>query len=226
MHPIFFDAGSTLVWLDRPWIVSLLAEHGVETTEEALLSAEYGAKLLLDELVRSGDGGDDASRGRAFFGHVFGEVGVPREVFGAVAERLEARHAESNLWSRVQDGTAEALEALRERGHRLAVISNADGRVEALLESVGLRPHFEFVVDSGVLGVEKPDARIFRHACERMGVEPEEALYVGDIYEIDVVGARGAGMRAMLVDPLDRWGDLDCDRIAGVHELPERLETR
>lgn len=224
MKAILFDAGSTLVWLDHPYLVQLLHEHGVEATEEEVVAAEYGAKRLLDRLVRSGEAGNDESRGRVFFREIFRQLGMDDALFPAVEKRLYARHAERNLWGNVRERTAEALEELRRRGYRMGVISNADGRVDALLESVGLRPYFDFVIDSAVVGVEKPDPRIFRMALERMGVEPEEALYVGDIYEIDVVGARGAGMPAVLIDPLGRWTDLDCDRIAAVSELPAWLD--
>jgi putative hydrolase of the HAD superfamily len=218
MKAILFDAGNTLVWLDHPYLVSLLAEHGVMVTEEEILGAEYTAKLLLDELVRSGNGGDDASRGAVYFARIFGELGVPESALDELALKLYARHAERNLWSLVRPGTVEALEALRGEGYRLAVISNADGRVESLLESVGLAGHFEFILDSAVVGIEKPDPRIFHLACDRLGVTPADALYVGDIYEIDVVGARSAGLRACLIDPLDRW-DFECERIRGLDEL-------
>ncbi|MBV9774861.1 MAG: HAD-IA family hydrolase [Gemmatimonadetes bacterium] len=224
MKAILFDAGNTLVWLDHPFIVRLLREHGVESSEEEIVAAEYGAKRLLDEMIRRGEVGTDETRGRVFFQEIFRQIGMDDALFPSVAKRLYARHAERNLWGNVRERTAEALEELRGRGYRLGVISNADGRVDALLESVGLRSYFDFVIDSAVVGVEKPDPRIFRMALDRMGVEPEEALYVGDIYEIDVVGARGAGMRAVLVDPLGRWTELDCDRIAAVSELPEWLE--
>lgn len=220
---VLFDAGNTLVWLDHPFIVQLLREHGVETSMEQLTEAEYGAKLLMDELVRGGNGGDDASRARIFFAEIFTRVGVAEDSFGPLSERLFARHAESNLWSSVRDRTAETLDELRRRGYRLGVISNADGRVEGLLEAVGLRPHFELVVDSGVVGVEKPDPRIFHLALEQMGVAPAEAVYVGDIYEIDMVGARRAGMRPILIDPLWKWDDKDCERIRGIHDLLDVL---
>jgi putative hydrolase of the HAD superfamily len=223
MSVILFDAGNTLVWLDHPFLVSLLAEHGTEVTEDELLGAEYTAKLLLDELIRSGEVGDDRSRGRIYFAKVFGELGVPESLLPALAARLEARHAERNLWSRVRPGTAEALEQLQGAGYRLGVISNADGRVEQLLDDVGLASYFDFILDSHLIGIEKPDPRIFRLGCERAGSKPEETIYVGDIYEIDVVGARGVGMRAFLIDPLDRWAEFDCERIRGIDELPELL---
>lgn len=223
MKAILFDAGNTLVWLDHDFILALLAEHGVHATAYGLLAAEYAAKRVLDERVRTGEADDDAKRGRVFFDQVFREVGVPEELFPAVAARLWERHREHNLWGIVRPGTGEALEELRRRGFRLGVISNADGRVEALLEAVGLRPHFDFVIDSALVGVEKPDPAIFRMGCERLGVHPAEAAYVGDIYEIDVVGARAVGMRAFLVDPLSRWGELDCERIVAIPELLERL---
>lgn len=224
MKAILFDAGNTLVWLDHPFIVQALREHGVEATEDEILGAEYGAKRLLDELVRSGSAGTDESRGKIYFREIFRELGVDDALFPAVAKTLHAHHLERNLWSSVRERTAETLEELHRRGYRLGVISNADGRVEALLEAVGLRPWFDFVLDSAVVGIEKPDPRIFRMALDRLELEPGDALYVGDIYEIDVAGARAAGMRAVLVDPLDRWGELDCDRIRGIEELPEWLE--
>jgi HAD superfamily hydrolase (TIGR01662 family) len=220
MKAILFDAGNTLVWLDHPFLVALLAEHGVAVDAEALLVAEYAAKRVLDERLRAGEVDDDRARGRIYFAEVFRQIEVPAGVLAPLAERLWARHRERNLWSNVRPGTDGALAELRRRGYRLGVVSNADGRVEALLGEVGLLPHFDCVVDSGVEGVEKPDPRIFRIACERMGVDPAESAYVGDIYEIDVVGARGVGMRPFLVDPLARWDDLPCERI---RDLPDLL---
>jgi len=223
MKAVIFDVGNTLLWLDHPFIIGVLREHGIETDEDALLAAQYGAKLLLDELVRTGRAGDDASRVKVFLGEVFRQLGVSDDALPAIAERLHARHAEHNLWCVVRERTEETLGELRRRGYRLAIISNADGRVQALLDGLGLLRHFEFVIDSGTVGVEKPDPRIFHMALERMGIEPHDAVYVGDVYEIDVAGARAAGLRAVLLDPLSRLGHLDCDRIAALHELPERL---
>src|SRR2546423_15622480 len=73
------------------------------------------------------------------------------------------------------------------------------------------RSSLEFVLDSSAIGVEKPDPRIFRMALERSGLAPDEAVYIGDIYSIDVVGARAAGMQAVLLDPGRCWGARDCN---------------
>lgn len=218
---VLFDAGNTLVWLDHPFMVQVLREHGVQTTVERIMDAEYQLKLLMDAQAR--EKGDERPRGWKYFEAVFRLLGVPEEVFAPVGQQLFARHTVKHLWSSVRERTAETLDELRRRGYRLGVISNADGKVDALLETVGLRPHFELVIDSGAVGIDKPDPRIFRMALERLGVEPHEAVYVGDIYEIDVQGARAAGMRAILVDPRGRWGHLDCERITGIHDLLDLL---
>ena len=77
------------------------------------------------------------------------------------------------------------------------MVSNSDGRVEQALAAAGLRHYFDVVIDSALVGVEKPDPRIFHAALEALGVAPEEALYVGDLYDIDVLGARAAGLDAV-----------------------------
>ena len=94
----------------------------------------------------------------------------------------------------MQEGTSEILETLHTDGYRLAVISNADGRIQSLLERVGLLGHFEFVIDSELVGVEKPDAAIFREGCRRLDLPPGECVYVGDLYPVDYLGAREAGL--------------------------------
>jgi putative hydrolase of the HAD superfamily len=99
------------------------------------------------------------------------------------------------------------------------VVSNADGRVEAMLESLGLAPHLGLVLDSHLEGVEKPHPEIFERAVERLGLAPARTLYVGDIYSIDVVGARGAGLVPVLLDPLGGYPDVDCATIAALHDL-------
>jgi len=95
--------------------------------------------------------------------------------------------------------------------------------VEGLIRGAGLGEFFDFVLDSEVEGVEKPNPEIFLRACGRMGVDPGRSLYVGDLYPVDVVGARKAGLHAVLLDPLDRLS-YPVDRIPNVAALPGYVE--
>ena len=88
--------------------------------------------------------------------------------------------------------------------------------MRSILTELGLAKHLDFVLDSAEVGVEKPDPRIFRIALERAGVDPAHALYVGDLYSVDVLGARAVGMEAVLLDPGACWGERDCPRAPGV----------
>lgn len=164
-------------------------------------AAERVARTLLHDAVAEGHAGTEPEVWREYFLRLFRESGVPEEGLEGVGRRLREVHAREHLWTWVEEGTDDALEALAGAGHRLGVISNADGRVEGVLEAVGLRHHFEFVVDSEVVGVEKPDPAIFQEACRRLELSPEECLYVGDLYPVDYLGARRAGMGAVLLDP-------------------------
>ena len=225
-HAIFFDAGNTLVYLDHPFICALCAERGIDTTSEALLEGEYVAKEEINRRLHSGELSSDEDRWQLYFASILRHVGVPADRIESFRAPLVERHRRLNIWSYLQEGTGELLDELAEEGYRLGVISNSDGRLVDLLEHVGIAHHFELIVDSGVVGVEKPDSRIFEIACEGLGVRASDSLYVGDIYEIDIVGARRAGMPAVLIDPLDRWVDLDVPRITGLAELPEFLRSR
>ncbi len=121
----------------------------------------------------------------------------------AAAELLWKRHLENNLWSRVLGGVPQALGRLNAAGVRLAVVSNSEGTVEAMLRDVGLRQQFEVVVDSWAVGITKPDPRIFHHALTTLNVAPGDAVMVGDSPTADVGGAAAAGIRGALLDPFD-----------------------
>src|SRR5262249_23746400 len=104
---------------------------------------------------------------------------------------------------------------------------NSDGTVESSLEAAGLRPFFAVVVDSHLAGVEKPDPRIFTHALEQAGAQAGRTLHIGDIYHADVLGARGAGIHALLLGPYGDWptASLDdrCERLRDLWAVADRL---
>jgi putative hydrolase of the HAD superfamily len=103
------------------------------------------------------------------------------------------------------------------------VVSNANGRIHATMERVGLSRHFDLVLDSHLEGVEKPDPRLFALALERSGATAATTLHVGDFHCIDVVGARAAGLQAALLDPLGLHPDADCLRVRSMGDLADRL---
>jgi len=123
-------------------------------------------------------------------------------------------HLQRNVWSRPIDGVAAALGELRRAGLKLAVVSNAEGTIAALLSQLGLADAFDAVLDSWVEGVSKPDPRIFTRAAERLGVAVTDAVMVGDSPGADVAGAAAAGMRAALLDPYDLHPEASAARFA------------
>jgi FMN phosphatase YigB (HAD superfamily) len=129
----------------------------------------------------------------------------------------------TRLWSYVLPGVPEALAELRRARLRLVVVSNSDGTVERGLAEVGLRGLVDVVVDSHLVGFEKPDPRIFSHALSIFGSDPARTLHVGDTYAADIVGARAAGVHALLLDPHGDWGDVDCPVTTDVPALARRL---
>lgn len=207
LQAVFFDAGNTLIRLDYDLIAHALALEGIDVESSAVRRAECRARVRLDPLLadRSTEG-DDVFRVYTRF--TFEGLGVPPEA----AERAWARlyNRAGDLW-RIPDPQAFwILEALKKKGYRLGVISNSNGTVEALLQQAGLAPFLDVILDSGRVGVEKPDPRIFRMALERVGVKPEEAVHIGDLYSVDIVGAKRASLHGILLDPIGAWGDVNC----------------
>ena len=220
---IFFDAGNTLIFIDPHVVLPILKEHGADTDLEGLKEAEFHSRTHLVRRVEDGAWGTENHIWKEYFANLFLEAGVPEDRVEKVGERIREVHRDRHLWSHMESTTPEALDRLARAGYRLAIISNADGRVEGLIEDAGIRDRFEFVMDSELEGVEKPDPEIFLRACRRMEVEPAESLYVGDLYPVDVVGSRNAGLQAVLLDPMDRL-DYPVDRLPDVSALPDYME--
>ncbi|HSG09984.1 MAG TPA: HAD-IA family hydrolase [Longimicrobiales bacterium] len=219
---ILFDAGNTLVYADPERMAQIFTDAGWPAGGLQVQAAELSARRRLHEAIRDGQVGTEPEVWREYFASLFEGVGVPAGEMAEVGRRIRDVHAVDHLWTHVADGTEEALRALGAMGYRLAVISNADGRMEQLLERVGLRRHFEFVLDSGVMGVEKPDPAIFREGCRLLGLPPAGCLYVGDLYPVDYLGAIGAGLDAVLLDPMGLH-EGRAPRVSTLGELPTFL---
>ena len=223
VRTLFLDAGGVLVHPNWTRVSEALARHGVQADAAVLAAAEPHAKRELDGPARH-QATDDDSRGWVYFNLVLAHAGIPRSVQtdSALAE-LRAYHARHNLWETVPAEVAPALRRLRGDGLQLVVVSNSNGTLKAKMEVVGLAPLVDVLFDSHEEGVEKPDPRFFRIALDRSRADPAATVHVGDLYSIDVVGARAAGLRAVLFDAGGLYPDADCPRVASLTALEEAL---
>jgi HAD superfamily hydrolase (TIGR01549 family) len=129
---------------------------------------------------------------------IFAQMGVAGG-HEELMQRFLQRFWNEENWSAFPE-VADVLAALRARGVRLGVLSNAPSNLPSFLDRLGLTPYLDFVVVSAVEGVKKPDRRIFETTLSRAGVAPHETLHVGDMYLEDVVGGRAAGLNTLLME--------------------------
>ena len=228
---ILLDVGFTLTFCDGQQIAAFAARAGVTVEPAAIEGAEGALRAELRETVgvvnRTHDDG-----GKRYLAGVFrrtlvlaGYAGPALALENAV-DIVLGEHLRRNVWCRVGDGVLSALGRLRAAGCRLAVVSNSEGTVEAMLESVGLRPLLDTVVDSAVVGLVKPDPRIFQLALGRLGIEPQHAVMVGDSPSADVAGARAVGARAALLDPFDLYPSADAPRFRDLAAFTDAVLRR
>jgi putative hydrolase of the HAD superfamily len=226
LDAVLFDAGGVLLHLDYRFIARAAQRRGARVDALALYRAEGASRRAVDRSAAGGELERDAVRLRGYLGQLLAAAGLAEPTTAAVLDDLEREHRARNLWRVPPAEAAETLAELRARGLRTAVVSNADGRVERGLEEAGLARHLDLVVDSQLEGVEKPDPEIFRRALARLGVAAERAAYVGDIYSVDALGARAAGLAPVILDGAGAYTEIDCPTIEGLGRLLECIPPR
>jgi putative hydrolase of the HAD superfamily len=221
---LLLDLGNTLVGMDAALVCDALAAEGVRAEPDGFRRAEAAARPALSSWIVRPPTSEPVML--AYVRAVVARLGVGEGARTAVAARVLARLRRvptDRLWSEVLPGVPAALARLRAAGRRLVVVSNSDGTAEAGLVRAGLRDFVDAVVDSAVFGVEKPDPRIFAHALTLVPVPPERLAHVGDLYDVDALGARAAGLHAVLLDPHGDWPGVDCDTVPTLAALVDRL---
>jgi putative hydrolase of the HAD superfamily len=232
LEAVIFDAGGTLVRLDFEWMSGMLHSIGIDATAAQLRRAEVEGRRRYDASRGRpaaahepppplGSAGDT----RAYFGGMLDAAGVPDAARDDVLAAFERRHGEQGLWTRPMEGAREAIDGVAALALRRAVVSNSDGRAEMHLRDCGVLEGIEFVVDSHLVGVEKPDPAIVRIALERLRVAADRALFVGDIRSVDQAVARAAGTSFVLIDPWGDYGD-GAPAIASMEALPAFIRSR
>jgi HAD superfamily hydrolase (TIGR01509 family) len=220
---LFLDAGGVLVFPNWDRVSDTLRRHGTIVSADALRAAEPRAKFTIDDAYRVATS-SDADRGSRYFSLTLEIAGVPfSPAVKSAIDELYAYHAEHNLWEHVPDDVIPALERLQAMKLSLAVASNANGVLHTAFDRLGLTRYFDCICDSHVEGVEKPDPRFFHAVLGRAGGRPETTMHVGDLYHVDVVGARRAGLRAMLLDPHDLYRGYEVERVRTLNDVVERL---
>jgi putative hydrolase of the HAD superfamily len=195
---VLFDLGGTCLAIDHARVAQIARAHGADPAHDWSHAGESEGRRRIERCLKAGEPGP--VQWRSFFEGMLGAAGCPESAIAAAFAQVKAVHQDHNLWTRLMPGIPETLRALAERGYRVAAVSNSDGRAEWQCAQVGLAHEFEFVVDSHVVGFEKPDPRIFAIAAARLGLHPSQCAYVGDVHGIDVEGARAAGMWPVLLD--------------------------
>jgi putative hydrolase of the HAD superfamily len=226
IRAVLFDAGQTLLYPDPPVEAVYVREFmrdGVSPGAEGF--GEALQRTWAEVMASSGPNRYGGIRGepefwRAFLNRVRSCLDggmVSDEAFG----RLARHFRDAAAW-KVYDDVRPTLEALRNANVSMAVVSNWDSYLPALLDGLGLTPYFARIFVSAIEETGKPHPEIFRRACAAVGVKPGEALHVGDSPSDDYEGARNAGLNALLLDREGRYGDLP-ERIRTLREIPERV---
>ncbi len=214
---IFFDVGNTLLFPNRAKMLAPLASERHPTLEQ-WQALERRTKTEFDRDVQSGR----VDHGFWWIFHTCLLQDLDEKPDGLVGELVQNTQKSAN-WDQVLPGTRKALDRIGAR-YRIAVISNADGKIENVLSRCGIAECFESITDSGIVGFEKPRPEIFEAALKTMNARADECLYVGDVYSVDFVGARNAGMQAVLFDVSGAYRDRQDPRVGSVEELEEWLQ--
>jgi HAD superfamily hydrolase (TIGR01549 family) len=217
---LFLDAGGVLCHPSWTRVSDALAQEGVEISAAALAAAEPLAKRDIDRasVVQATN---DSQRGWTYFNQVLHHANVTlSDATESALARMREYHGSHNLWETVPADVPATLEAFRRIGLKLVVVSNANGRLRRLFDRVGLTGYFDAVLDSHEWGVEKPDPRLFQLALQHSRATADTTAHVGDLFHIDVAGARAAGLReGVLLDSHNLYPDVDCRRIRSLDEL-------
>jgi len=223
---IFFDVGNTLLFPNRQRILAPLPAqlHPSLSQWQAL---ERKTKTEFDSGMQGGR--VDHSFWWTFHSYLLEQANATGEQsgvdgnFDALRDELVRNTQISANWDQILPGTRESLERIGSR-HGIAVISNADGKIDGVLRRCGIFNCFESVTDSGIVGQEKPHPAIFQAALDKMHALPAESLYVGDVYSVDYLGARNAGMDAILFDVAGTYRDRNLPRVESLEEFEISLK--
>ena len=226
LRAVFLDAGNTILGMDYVLLAEVAGRAGLRVRPEEVWRAEAAARVRLDALLATGRSTETVDTFRRYCDLILEGIQVPEgSVRDALRERVAAAEVRERLWSVAMPGVVAAMARIKALGLKLGIVSNADGRVAERLRHAGLDQHLDYIGDSRLIGSEKPDPGIFQHVAAHLGVRPDQALHVGDLHAIDVVGAQRAGIPAVLLDPFDLWGERGCPKARDLTQVVDQFLT-
>ncbi len=228
---VLLDVGGVFLLPSREHIRSALSQvgHTVES-DEAIDRAHYVSTRVFPMDLE----------GEEFMGPYWRDyldryartLAVDDALVPEAVEHLRNEYVTGWLWSQEIDGAREGLRQLQKTGVTVGIVSNSDGTIGSRLFDMGVcqvgpgpGADVHCLIDSGQVGVAKPDPKIFDIALDSLDLPPEEVWYVGDTPAFDVVGARRAGIRPILMDPFDVNGDYDVTCVGSLGEVAATVES-
>jgi putative hydrolase of the HAD superfamily len=218
MTSILLDMGGVLILPDFSTVAAAAAEDGHQIKDATLDQAHYEAVAILDRPH------DTASRSLvdAYVSGFLTSLGLSHlETYRTAVET-----AFTSSWSRTIEESIDAMRALSALGHTIAIVSNSLGHVEEALALAGIcqvgegpGARVDAVIDSSVVGVQKPDPRIFTIALVAINGRRNDAVHVGDSIVYDVRGAQAAGVRAFHFDPWASCAERDHEHVRTLRDL-------
>jgi putative hydrolase of the HAD superfamily len=230
IEAVLFDAAGTLIKTAKSVgesYAALARKYGIEVAPAELTPRFRESFDRFAPLAFAGaEGATIAALERAWWKQVVQQVFSPFGPFAefdAYFEELFAYFAQASSWVPYPE-VRETLSALRERGIALAVVSNFDSRLIAILEGLGLAPSFDHVFVSSAVGYAKPDPRIFEFVLTTRQLAPHKVLHVGDSIANDIEGASAAGIKGILVDRKGTHHMSGLHRIESLREVMQYLD--
>jgi len=222
---ILFDWVDTLALMEPDWHeiwFKALHEMGVELTEKEMVRGIQSAELQIPEgrplrWTESSDEDDFIRYLQIVLGEARGRI-PERAALLKTVKKIRQWFYDSSF--RLYDDVLPAMKILKSRGIILGVISNMYDSLNPICHALKMGHLLDFTLTSGEAGVSKPEPGIFLEALKKAGTTAAATTYVGDQYKIDILGARGAGLKTVLIDRYDRYPSFkECPRIKDLSEL-------
>jgi len=225
---LVFDMDLTLVHV-RPhttcFIKDQLKKHGVHMSQAQIkASGRWYSKFWVDPPPFDWGDKENLTENRRtfwmqFLSNYYKILNLPKgsldPILWEIASMIEAKNVEEYIL----DDDVDALAELKSMGYVLSVLSNRFKPISPVISEMGLDSFFEYAHSAGEMGDSKPNKEIFQKHLKIIKAEPDETVYIGDNYWLDVLGAESAGLPAILFDRFGWYDQTDCVRITAIADL-------